>query len=241
MADAEPSAGRLRVVTIDGPAGVGKSSVAELLAQDLGWKRLDSGSMYRALAAHALEAGVAPEDTDGLAGLAAGLVLEVGDDGRVRVGGEDVTRRLRSPAVTAAAATVAAHPEVRRVMVAHQRQFVADAEEGAVAEGRDMGTVVFPDAAVKVFLDGDPAERARRRLRQDGGTGPGEAADLARVQAAIEARDAADRSRAVAPLKAAEDAWRLDTTRMTLREVFEAVRSHVRSRIPVVFPPESGA
>ncbi len=231
-----------RVITIDGPAGVGKSTVAGLLAVDLGWARLDSGAMYRAVALAALDDGVDLEDEAAVASLAASLALDVGLDGRVRRGAEDITERLRSPEVTAAAARLAAYPAVRGVMVAHQRRFAAAAAEGVVAEGRDMGTVVFPDAAVKVFLDGDAGERARRRLRQDAGAEAAEdAQDLARVRAQIEARDAADRSRAASPLRPAEDAWRLETTAMTLDEVFEAVRSHVRSRIPVVFPPESGA
>ena len=232
----------LRVITIDGPAGVGKSTVARLLAEDLGWSQLDSGAMYRAAALVALE-GQAPADDEGaVAALAERMDLELTGDGRVTLQGRDVTARLRSPEVTAAAARLAAYPELRRVMVAHQRRFAAAAPAGVVAEGRDMGTVVFPDAAVKVFLDGDPGERARRRLRQEGGEGaPSDGARLARVRADLEARDEADRSRAVSPLAPAADAWRLDTTNMTLDEVFGAVRSHVRSRIPVVFPPESGA
>ena len=144
--------------------------------------------------------------------------------------GVDVTARLRSDDVTAAVPRVAARPGVRRLVVEVQRRFAAEARR-LVAEGRDTGTVVFPEASVKVFLDGDPGVRAGRRHAQDGGGAP-----LGRVREALERRDRMDRTRAVSPLVCAPDAWRLDTTDMTLDEVTQAVLSHVRSRIPTVSP-----
>jgi cytidylate kinase len=233
------------VVTIDGPAGVGKSTVACRVAERLGWARLDSGALYRAVALAALERGTALDDEGAVATLASGLVIAITREGRVLVDGMgDVTDRLRSPRVTAAVAVVAAHAAVRAVMVGHQRGF-ARREGRIVAEGRDMGTVVFPDAAVKTYLDATPAVRAGRRLAQDavpGRTGEGrEGPGLEAVQADLEARDRRDRSRAVAPLRPAGDAWRLDTSAMTLDEVVEAVLSHVRSGIPADAWPETPA
>jgi cytidylate kinase len=222
----------MQVIAIDGPAGAGKSSLARRVAEDLGWAYLDTGAMYRAVTLVALERGVPLSDAASLAAMAEGLDLWLAPDGRVRVGGEDVTDRIRSAQVTARVSEVASVPEVRGVMAAHQRRFGAQ-NERIVAEGRDIGTVVFPDAIVKVYLDAEPEERARRRTAQEGdaeGEAPG---GVAETLARIEERDRKDRSRAVAPLRPATDAWRLDTTGMTLDEVFAAVRSHVRSRIPV--------
>jgi cytidylate kinase len=229
------------VVAIDGPAGAGKSTLARRLAADLGWAYLDTGAMYRAATLRALEQGIGLDDEEGLAALAATLDLDVAAGGLVRVDGRDVTAGIRTPEVTAAVSAVARVPEVRAVMVGHQRRFAAR-HGRVVAEGRDIGTVVFPDAAVKVWLDADPGERARRRLREErpGGRDPGTDPEaVERVQAALERRDRLDRTREVAPLEPARDAWRLDTTGMTLAEVFEAVRSHVRSRIPIGREPGS--
>ncbi|MDF1700424.1 MAG: (d)CMP kinase [Planctomycetota bacterium] len=206
------------VIAIDGPAGVGKSTIARLVAERLGWAYLDSGAMYRVLTLAALRAGVGLEDGPGLSALAEGLDLLLEPGGRVLLAGEDVS----------AASRVAAVPAVRAVMVAHQRRF-AGRNAGVVAEGRDIGTVVFPDAALKLFLDADPDERARRRLGQAEEVGAG--ADAAQVKAGIEARDRQDRSRKVAPLAQAADAERVDTSQMTLREVFDAVWVRVRSAI----------
>ena len=218
----------MRVIAIDGPAGVGKSSIARMLAEKLGWAYLDSGAMYRALTVCALDAGIGLADGAGLAALAEGLDLLLEPAGRVLVDGVDLSERIRTPEVSAGVSRVASVPEVRAVMVAHQRRF-AERADGVVAEGRDMGTVVFPDASLKIFLDADPAERARRRLGQGGEVEAG--ADAARVQAGLEARDRQDRGRKVAPLAQAPDAVRLDTSRMTLREVFDAVWMRVRSAI----------
>ncbi|MDA1194338.1 MAG: (d)CMP kinase [Planctomycetota bacterium] len=218
----------MRVIAIDGPAGVGKSTIARRLAERLGWAYLDSGALYRALTHAALQSEVALDDGAALAALARDLELSLEPQGVVRVDGLDVSAALRTPAVARGVSSVAAVPAVRAVMVVHQRRF-AEGKTGVVAEGRDMGTVVFPDAVIKLFLDADPEERARRRLDQGQEVGPD--ADMGRVRADLEARDAQDRGRAVAPLAQAADAERLDTTQMTPDEVFEAVWMRVRSVI----------
>jgi cytidylate kinase len=219
----------VRVVAIDGPAGVGKSTIARRLAEELGWAYLDTGAMYRALTWEALRRAVPLQDARALADLAGELALRLSRDGVVRVAGVDVTGEIRKARVNSAVSDVAGIAEVRRVMVAHQQRFAAE-NDGVVAEGRDMGTVVFPDAAVKVFLEAAPEERARRRHDQDRGGG-GPETDLSAVQAGIEARDRLDRSRAVSPLRPAPDAWRLDTTSLTLDEVYAQVKSQVLSVI----------
>lgn len=216
------------VIAIDGPAGAGKSTIARRVAEALGWAYLDTGSMYRALTLVALEQGVPLGDGHALAALAGGLELHLAADGTVTVAGRDVTPFIRTAEITAAVSVVARVPAVREVMVRHQRRF-AEQNGRIVAEGRDMGTVVFPDAGLKVYLDADPQERARRRLAQ-GSEQEGDV-DLAAMRARIETRDRLDSTRATAPLRPAADAWQLDTTGMTLDEVFEAVRSRVRSAI----------
>jgi UDP-arabinose 4-epimerase len=228
---------RPHVVAIDGPAGAGKSSLARRLADDLGWAWLDTGAMYRAVTLLALERGVAATDEERLAELTRALVLELLRDGTVLIGGRDVTQEIRSERVTAAVSAVAAVPGVRRVMVVHQHAF-ARREGRIVAEGRDIGSVVFPEAEVKIYLDARPEDRARRRLGQERpGAAETEPGAVEEVLQGISERDRLDRTRSVAPLRPAPDAWRLDTSGMTLEQVFAAVRSHVRSRIH----PESGS
>ena len=225
-----PAAEAAVVVAIDGPAGAGKSTIARRVAQLLGFAYLDTGAMYRAVTWRALEAGLAPDDEDAVVALARGLDLVLAPDGRVTVDGEDVTGHLRTPAVTRAVSVVAAIPAVREVMVAHQRRFAVQRRR-IVAEGRDIGTVVFPDAQVKVFLDADPAERARRRLAETVAAGSSAPEDVARVARDLERRDHLDRTRAVAPLVPARDARRIDTTPMTPDEVVAAVRAAVQSAL----------
>ncbi len=191
------------VVAIDGPAGAGKSSVARAVARELGFTYLDSGAMYRAVALAALRQGLPP------AAIAASVRISLGD--RVLLDGEDVSDAIRTPEVSEAASRAAADPAVRGAMVDEQRRLLNDGGDW-VAEGRDIGTVVAPDAAVKVFLDADPAERARRRAAELG-------VDQATVLAEQAIRDERDRTRSSSPLEPAADAIVLDTTGMTLTDV----------------------
>jgi CMP/dCMP kinase len=206
------------LVAIDGPAGSGKSSVARAVAARLGVVNLNTGAAYRAVALLALERAADVEDAGALAELA--REVELLPDG-VRIGGAEVEEvRLRTPEVAAAASRVSAHPEVRRVLLDVQRGAAARARGagGAVVEGRDIGTVVLPDADLKVFLQAAPEERARRRARQTGRED-----ELERIQAAMKTRDRQDSERQSAPLKAAEDAVVLDTTGLSLPDVVQQV------------------
>jgi cytidylate kinase len=199
------------VVAIDGPAGAGKSTVARAVADALGFTYLDSGAMYRCVGLAAIGRPDRPPGE-----LAAALRIELGE--RVRCDGVDVTEAIRTPEASEAASRVAADPAVRKAVVAEQQRLVADGDW--VAEGRDIGTVVAPDAAVKVFLTADPAERARRRAEQIG-------ADVATVLAEQTIRDVRDTTRAHSPLEAAPDATLLDTTGLTLDEVIARVEALV--------------
>ena len=216
------------VVAIDGPAGSGKSTLARLLADRLGFLFLDSGAMYRALTWKALRQGVDPADGDATAALLRGTEIRLQHAtprARTLLDGRDVSTEIRGPEVTAAVSRVAAHPGVRAGMVERQRAFVREGGgRGVVVEGRDIGTVVFPDAAVKFFLDATPAERARRRAAETGG-------GLDAEMDAMKRRDAADEGRAVAPLRAAADAERVDTTGLTVEQVLDALLDRVRRRL----------
>ena len=204
------------LVAIDGPAGAGKSTVARELARELGFTYLDTGAMYRCVALLALAAPAAQPDE-----LARAAAIELaGDDGAVRLNGEDVSARIRAPEVSEAASRVAADGEVRTALVAKQRQIVAAGDW--VAEGRDIGTVVAPDAALKVFLTADPAERARRRAAELG-------ADAATVLAEQTLRDERDSARTHSPLRAADGAVVLDTTGLTIAQVVEQIATLARA------------
>jgi cytidylate kinase len=202
------------VVAIDGPAGSGKSTVARAVAKRLGVAYLDTGAMYRSVAFAALDHGVDPTDGDALAKLANELDIRLGE--RVVVDGVDATAAIRGPAVTAIVSAVSMHPEVRAGMVRRQRQWAAE-HGGGVAEGRDIGTVVFPDADVKVFLTASEKERARRRQQDD------RAPDVAAVAADLARRDALDSNRAASPLRPADDAVVIDTTGRTVDDVVDQV------------------
>ena len=218
--------GQMLVIAIDGPAGAGKSTVARHVADQLGYRFLDTGALYRGVTLLALRAGFDPGDEDALAGLAESFdpALRVTEQGvRLTLAGEDVSEEIRGPAVSNAVSTVAALPRVRAAMVPRQRA-VADGG-GVVAEGRDIGTVVFPDADVKIYLDAAPEERARRRAREQGD------ADVARVLADLTDRDRKDTDREVAPLRAADDALRVDTTGRSIDQVVEQIVAAVRERI----------
>ena len=223
------SADRKLIIAIDGPAGSGKSTIAARLARKFGYINLESGAMYRALALKALEQHVPLDDAEELRQLAqkSEIKLEpVGDGNRVFLDGRDVSQRIREADVTAAASRVSIHPPVRQVMVARQREL--GAAGGVVMEGRDIGTAVFPNAEVKIFLDADPTVRAERRVLQNGSHSAEEAH---RIQAEIAARDERDRTRAASPLVPAPDAVVVDTTHKNIDEVIDEVEAIVRRQL----------
>jgi cytidylate kinase len=201
------------LIAIDGPAGAGKSTVARALAERLGVTYLDSGAMYRSVALAALRQGADPDDAERVTGIAGELRLDLAD-GRVRVNGEDVSEEIRTPEVTAAASRVSVHPGVRAVMVERQRALIEGGDY--VAEGRDIGTVVCPEAPLKVFLTASPFERARRRAAETG-EHRGEVLD------AQTARDERDQGREHGAMRAAADAVELDTTGFPVDEVVERI------------------
>ena len=210
------------IIAIDGPAGSGKSTVARGLARRLGFTYLDSGAMYRAATLAALEDGAGLGDGESLGALAAGLDIELrerGDDVQVLLDGRDVSEEIRTPAVTGASSEVAAHPQVRQAMLDKQRALIADGDW--VVEGRDIGTVVAPDAALKIFLTAEPAERARRRAAELRRRGIEAEADD--VHRAIEQRDLLDSTRSAAPLRQADDAVEIDTTGLDADQVIDRV------------------
>jgi cytidylate kinase len=228
----------VRVIAIDGPAASGKSSTAALVAKELGWAHLDSGALYRALTLAALDNLGNPKGRGELSAqriltlaeeLPVRLVL-AGDVFRPEVAGVDVEEAIRSERVTRHVSAVAAIPEVRTWVNARQREAAAQHLSGVVVDGRDIGTVVFPEAPLKVFLTATPDERARRRLSQRGREiGPGE---VQRESQALAARDEADTTRPVAPLKPARDAVLLDSTALTLEEQVRQVVELARRRLP---------
>jgi CMP/dCMP kinase len=198
---------RKLIIAIDGPSGAGKGTVARVVAAELGYRHIDSGAMYRAVGWKAIHDGVPLDDEAAVAALAGRSRIEVSST-HVAIDGEDVTRAIRTPEIDRAAAAVARLPRVRGVLVECQRQIGADG--GIVMEGRDIGTVVFPHADVKVYLDAAPEERARRRANDPAHSGGPTA--LAEVETALMARDELDRTRTVSPLAMASDARLVDTT-----------------------------
>jgi cytidylate kinase len=216
------------VVAIDGPAGAGKSSLAKRVAGKLGFVYINTGAMYRAVALWALRLGVATSDMHRLEQLAkeADIRLTAGDS-HVLLNGEDVTEAIRSTKVSAAASEISAVPAVRRALLSVQRNIAKT--NNVVMEGRDIGTVVFPEAQVKIFLDADPKERARRRaheLQQRG-----HSANVESVAGELGQRDHRDRTRAEAPLVQAPDAELIDTTGLSIDQVEDAILRIVRARI----------
>jgi CMP/dCMP kinase len=211
------------IIAIDGPAGSGKSTVARGLACRLGFTYVDSGAMYRAVTLAALENGVDLNHGDALGRLATDARIELrereDDNVQVLLDSRDVTEEIRTPAVTGASSQVAAHQQVRHALLAKQRELIAAGDW--VVEGRDIGTVVAPDATIKVFLTADPAERARRRAAELRRRGIEVKADD--VHRAIEQRDRLDSTRSAAPLRQAEDAVTIDTTGLDADEVIERV------------------
>jgi cytidylate kinase len=217
-------------VAIDGPAGAGKSTVARGLAVRLGYTLVDTGALYRAVALAATERGVAWDDDAGLGALCAAIAirLETAADGATRVllDGRDRSADIRTPEISRGASAVSARAGVRAALLGMQRDLGVGG--GVVLEGRDIGTVVFPDADVKVFLTATPEERARRRTEELRARGT--AADFAETLAEVVARDAQDSSRAIAPLRCADDAVRVDSTALTADELVERLARLVHER-----------
>jgi len=221
------SSGRKLVIAIDGPAGAGKSTIASRIARKLGYVNLESGAMYRALALKAIEGDVGFDDEAGLVELAekSHIDLEPSFDGnRVLLDAQNVSQRIRDRDVTEAASKVSVHPRVRAWMVARQRAMGAGG--GIVMEGRDIGTKVFPNADVKIFLDADPSVRGDRRFRQQGPDQDPKKAEA--LVAELRERDHRDRTRATSPLVAAPDAVVIDSTQLSIDQVLERVDEAIR-------------
>ena len=220
---------RQLVIAIDGPAGSGKSTIASRLAKKLGYVNLESGAMYRALALKAMEQQVPLNDAAALGRLGSVTAIQLDpqpEGNRVLLDGRDVSRRIRESDVTLAASQVSMHPSVREIMVARQREM--GVQGGVVMEGRDIGTAVFPNADVKVFLDADARIRAERRVAEKGTLTPDEARQTVED---LVARDLRDRTRAVSPLVPAADAVILDSTNLTIDEALDRVEALVLAKL----------
>lgn len=210
------------IVAVDGPGGTGKSTVSRVVANEAGLPHLDTGAYYRAATLAVLEAGVGPDDGGRAAEVVATATFDQ-EEGLMYLDGRDVSTEIRGERVTAAVSAVSAHPGVRRLLVDLQRDWVRRHRGRGVVEGRDIGSVVFPDAAVKVYLDATPEVRARRRAEETG-------KDLAAVLADLNRRDRIDTTREISPLAAAADAVVIDTSTLTFEEVVDRLLGLVRSK-----------
>ena len=212
----------LLLITIDGPAGAGKTTVSKMLARELGYRYLDTGALYRAVAYAVRAAGISPNDDRGLGDVCGTLQLGV-EENRLVSNGVDITDRIRSPEITMLASAVSARPVVRQALLTIQREM--GRPKGLVAEGRDMGTVVFPEADLKFFLDATVRQRAVRRFAQ---YGTGNDQSLEQIEQDIRRRDENDSSRDIAPLRPAGDAVIIDSTAMTARHVIDLMMQSVK-------------
>ena len=216
------------IIAIDGPSGAGKSTLGRMLARALSLLYIDTGSMYRAVALAVMESSISATDDVAVGSLAGRVDIDLKGDPdslRVTLGGVDVTDLIRSEEITDLSSVISTIPEVRRTMVARQREM---GERGAVLNGRDIGTIVFPDADVKFFLTAVPQERATRRFNEERAQDPN--ADFEETFADMAERDARDSTRADSPLKAADDAIVVDSTGLSIDEVFERMMSHVEKK-----------
>jgi len=223
---------KIPVLALDGPAGSGKGTVGQIVAARLGWHYLDSGALYRVLAVAMQQAGYRPTDSARLTGLAESLHIKFetrvdGEAAHVRLAGVDVTQAVRSEACGRLASEIAAQPAVRAALLRKQQAFYRP--PGLVADGRDMGTTVFPDAVLKIFLTASPEIRAERRYKQLKQKGFDD--NLEKLTGEIRERDRRDAERAASPLTPAADAETLDTSRMTISEVVETILARLRSRL----------
>lgn len=217
------------IIAIDGPSGAGKSTLGRMLARELKLLYIDTGSMYRAVALAVMESSINANDDVAVGSLARRIDIDLEgdpDDLRVTLGGRDVTDEIRSDEVTGLSSIVSTIPEVRRAMVARQREMAA---RGAVLNGRDIGTVVFPDADVKFFLTAAPDERAQRRFKEDQAQDP--SVDFQETLADMTERDRRDSTRADSPLKCADDAIEVDSSGLSIDEVFQRMLAKVKEKV----------
>ncbi|MDX2032865.1 MAG: (d)CMP kinase [Blastocatellia bacterium] len=222
---------RRLIIAIDGPAGAGKSTIARMLARRLGYLFINTGAMYRAIAWRSLQLDISFEETERIGRLARESVIELAgtvDAMRVRIDGRDITDEIVAPRVSQAASVVSAIPAVRRALVARQQEM--GREGGVVMEGRDIGTQVFPEADLKIYLDASAEARARRRFEEDRLRGLA-VASLEQMQAEIEERDHRDKTRADSPLAQAEDAIFIDSSTMTIEEVVGEILKLVAEKV----------